>query len=149
MREFGVLLFAGLLLAIRLPAAEAIPEAEFRGRVVCLPEEMHRVHQTDLPARHEHIWALRTTDGTYHTLLRTQLSEAIFLDERIRKKELLLKGRVFPKTQVLEVTSMKSLINGVVHDLYYWCDICAIHSVSPAECACCQGPVQLKEEPAK
>lgn len=148
MRAFALMLLSALL-TLPLPAAESIPEAEFRGRIACLPEEMHRIHQTDLPARHEHIWALRTADGTYYTLLRTQLSEAIFLDARIRKKDLLLRGRVFPKTQALEVTSIKSIVNGMVHDLYYWCDICAIHSVSPAECACCQGPVELKEEPAK
>jgi hypothetical protein len=144
-----IIVLLGALMFPALAAAESIPEREFRGRIVCLPEEMHRIHQTDLPARHEHIWALRASDGTYYTLLRTQFSEAIFLDERIRKRDLLLKGRVLPKTQVLDVTSMKSVINGVVNDLYYWCDICAIHSVSPSECACCQGPVELKEEPIK
>ena len=44
-------------------------------------------------------------------------------------------------------TNIKSIRNGVVHDLYYYCDICAIESVSPAECACCQGPVELVEKP--
>src|SRR4051794_18376314 len=69
---------------------------ELSGKVVCLPEEMHQLHQADLPSGHEHIYGFRTLDGKYYTLLRTKFSEAIFADERIRQKELLLKGRVFP-----------------------------------------------------
>jgi hypothetical protein len=135
----------GLLFLMAFSAAAA--DSEFRGRVVCLPEEMHRVHKTDLPARHEHIYGLRTEDGSYYTLLRTKLSEALFMDERLREKDLLLKAKVLPKSQILDVTNIKSIRNGVVHDLYYYCDICAIESVSPAECACCQGPVELVEKP--
>jgi len=135
----------GLFFLAALSAAAA--DGEFRGRVVCLPEEMHRVHKTDLPARHEHIYGLRTEDGSYYTLLRTKLSEALFMDERLREIDLLLKGKVLPKAQILDVTNIKSIRNGVVHDLYYYCDICAIESVSPAECACCQGPVELVEKP--
>src|SRR5436190_6063787 len=108
----------------------AAAEGEFRGRVVCLPEEMHRVHNTDLPSKHEHIWGFCTEDGAYYTLLRTKLSEAIFLDERVRQKDLLLKGTVLTKSQILDVTNIKSIRNGDVIDLYYYCDICAIESVS-------------------
>jgi hypothetical protein len=35
----------------------------------------------------------------------------------------------------------------VVQDLYYYCAVCAIKSVSPEECACCQMPVELVEKP--
>ena len=133
-----------LLAATALHAAEA----EFRGRVVCLPEEMNRIHKTDLPSPHEHIYGFRTDDGSYYTLLRTKLSEALFMDERLRKKDLLLKGNVLPKTQILDVTVIKSIRAGVVYDLYYYCDVCAIESVSPAECVCCRGPVELIEKPA-
>jgi hypothetical protein len=133
-----------LFLAVTVCSAA---EGEFRGCVVCLPEEMHRVHNTDLPARHEHIYGFRTEDGSYYTLLRTKLSEALFMDEQLREKDLLLKGKVLPKSQILDVTNIKSIRNGVVNDLYYYCDICAIESVSPTECACCQGPVRLVEKP--
>ncbi|HKQ40383.1 MAG TPA: hypothetical protein VJ063_20080 [Verrucomicrobiae bacterium] len=123
-------------------------EAEFRGRVVCLPEEMNRVYKTDLPVGHEHVYGFRTEAGAYYTLLQTKLSEALFMDERLRKKDLLLKGNILPKTQILDVTLIKSIRNGVVHDLYYYCDVCAIEAVSPAECVCCRGPMQLIEKPA-
>lgn len=123
-------------------------DGEFRGHVVCLPEEMHRLHKTDLPARHEHTYGFRMQDGSYYTLLRTKLSEALFMDERLREKELLLKGKVLPKTQILDVAHIKSVKDGVVQDLYYYCNVCAIDFVSPEECVCCRGPVELVERPS-
>ena len=122
-------------------------EVELQGRVVCLPEEMHRLYQTDLPTNHQHIYGFRTTNGICYTLLRTKLSEALFADQRVREKELLLTGRVLPQTQIFDVTAMKSVRNGVVYDLYYYCDICAIRTIAPGPCVCCQAPVELVEKP--
>src|SRR5436190_12742452 len=106
------------------PAKASEPkDVEVQGRVVCLPEEMNRVYGTELPTAHDHVYGFRAADGSYYTLLRTKLSEALFMDERLRKKELLLKGRVLPKSQVFDVATFKSIVNGKVYDLYYWCDI--------------------------
>jgi len=124
-------------------------EMEVRGNVVCLPEEMHRLYQTDLPTQHEHIYGFKTTNGVYYTLLRTKLSEALFADQRLRAKELLLTGNALPKSQIFNVTKIKSVRKGVVCDLYYYCDICAIRTVAPGPCVCCQAPVELVEEPLK
>ena len=44
------------------------------------------------------------------------------------------------------MTDMKSVHNGVVYDLFYYCDICAIKTLSPGPCMCCQGPVKLVEK---
>lgn len=126
------------------PAAQPV---ELRGQVVCLPEQMHALHGTELPAEHEHLYGLKTTDGAFYTLLRTKLSEALFLDPRLRDKQLLLKGRVLPNSHVFDVLSFKSLRDGRVCDLYYYCDICAITAVSPRPCLCCQGPMELVEKP--
>ena len=124
----------------------ALKEVDLRGKIVCLPEFMHELYGIDLPTNHEHIWGFKPTDGTFYTLLRTKLSEALFVDEQVRKKELILKGHVLPKTQIFEMTDMKSVRNGVVCDLYYYCDICAIKTLSPGPCMCCQGPVKLVEK---
>ncbi len=131
------------------PAAtnEMVRLMVLRGKVTCLPEEMQREHQAGLPTKHEHIWGLKTDDGRCYTILRGRFSEAIWLDERVRKKELLVKAKLFPKTQILELQGIKSIRNGVAQDLYYYCDVCAIKSVSPEVCACCQGPVELVEKP--
>jgi hypothetical protein len=122
---------------------------ELKGKVVCLPEALHRLYQTELPTGHEHVYGFQTSDGSFYTLLRTKYSEALFADERVREKELILKGRVFLKSQILEVNLFRSMRHGVVCDLYYYCRICNIESVSPGPCACCQGTVELMEVPLR
>src|SRR5262245_33187020 len=128
-------------------SAEPAQTVEVRGRVVCLAEEMHRLYEVELPANHSHLYGFKTAEGKYYTLLRTKYSEALFVDEQVQKKELILKGRTFSGTQLLEVSRMRSVKNGVVQDLFYYCTICAIEMVSPGKCDCCQGPVELVEKP--
>ena len=123
----------------------AARESQLHGRVVCLPEAMHELFGTDLPTKHEHLYGFKTTDGTFYTLLRTKWSEGLFVDQRLREKELILIGKVLPKTQIFDMTAMRSVRNGAVFDLYYYCDICAIKTLDPGPCMCCRGPVQLKE----
>ncbi len=122
-------------------------EIEVRGRVVCLPEAMHETYETDLPTRHEHVYGFKTVDGRFYTLLRTKLSEALFADKRLHEKELIIKGRTFPHTQILDAVVLRSVRNGVVNDLYYYCDVCEIKTVVPGPCMCCQAPVILVEKP--
>ena len=124
------------------------PQAvEVRGRVVCLAEEMHRWYEVELPTGHPHLYGFKTDDRRYFTLLRNKYSEALFVDQEVQGKELILKGRTFPNTQLLEVSGMRSVKNGVVQDLFYYCTICAIEMISPGKCDCCQGPVELVERP--
>ena len=120
-------------------------EAQLHGRVVCLQEAMHELFGTDLPSKHEHIYGFKTMDGTFYTLLRTKWSEGLFVDKRVQEKELILKGKVLPKTQIFDMSAMRSVKNGVVFDLYYYCDVCAIKTLAPGPCMCCQAPVELKE----
>lgn len=144
------LFVSALLVAAGEPKPAGLPQAvELRGRVVCLAEEMHRLHDAPLPTNHEHLWGFQAADRRLYTLLRGRYSEAIFLDERVRQKELLVKARLFPETRILEITGIRSIKDGVVQDLYYYCEICAIKGVSPEICACCQGPVELVEKPLK
>jgi hypothetical protein len=129
------------------PPPASAQSVQVRGRVVCLAEEMHRAHGALLPTNHEHLWGFQARDGTCYTLLRSKFSEAIFLDEQLRKKELVLEARLFPKSQILEVTALRSFGDGKVQDLYYYCTVCSIKAVSPEPCACCQGPMELREGP--
>ena len=122
-------------------------DVELRGRVVCLPEEMHRLHGAHLPSSHTHVYGFKTLEGVFYTLLRTKNSEAFFADEQIRRKELIVKGRVFPNSNVLDATPLRTVVDGVVFDLYYYCDICTIKTVTPGECMCCQEPVVLLVKP--
>src|SRR5437016_6761346 len=125
------------------------PSVQLRGGVVCLPEEMHRLYEAALPTGHEHVYGFKTVDGKYYTLLRTKFSEALFADQRFREKELLIKGRIFPETQIFEPATIRSIRNGIVHDIYYYCDVCDIQAVAPGLCECCQGPTELIEKPLR
>ena len=124
-------------------------EIRIRGHLVCLSEAMHDLYRADLPTDHEHLYGFETTDGMFYTLLRTNLSEALFVDKRLHQKTLIITGRTFPKTHLLEAIRLQSLYNGVVHDFYYYCDTCAIRAAAPGDCVCCQAPVELVEKPIK
>jgi hypothetical protein len=124
-----------------------IPTQLIRGRIVCLAEEMHAVYDTHLPTNHEHIYGFKAKEGQIFTVLRTKLSEAIFVDERVRDRELILSVRVLPLSRVIDVVTIKSVKDEVVHDLYYYCFICSIRTVDPAICLCCQEPVEFMEVP--
>ena len=124
-------------------------EIRIRGHLVCLAEAMHDLYRADLPADHAHLYGFKTTDGAFYTLLRTNLSEALFVDERLHQKTLIIAGRTFPKTHLLEAIRLESVHDGVVHDLYYYCDTCAIRAAAPGDCVCCQAPVELVEKSVK
>ena len=143
---FIVLVF---LLSGAKPATEEQKpkEVEFHGNVVCLAEEMNTHYNVELFKTHEHLYGVRTEDGKYYTLLRTSLAEALFIDERLHEKDLVINGRVFPETQLLEIVRFASIKDGVVHELYYYCDTCYIRTVAPGNCDCCQAPVVLIEKP--
>jgi hypothetical protein len=124
-------------------------EIELRGKVVCLAEVVQHRYGTEIPIEHAHIWGFQASDGALYTLIPGKYSEALFVDERVRKKELLLKGRVFPKSHLFEVTRTRSIRDGMVYDLFYFCSVCNIESVSPGPCTCCRGPVELTEKRLK
>ncbi|MYE89644.1 hypothetical protein F4X33_11680 [Candidatus Poribacteria bacterium] len=130
-------------------SVEVAKEIRIRGHLVCLAEAMHDLYRADLPADHEHLYGFKTTDGAFYTLLRTNLSEALFVDKRLHQKTLIITGRTFPKTHLLEAIRLESVHDGAVHDLYYYCDTCAIRTAAPGDCVCCQAPVELVEKPVK
>ena len=153
MRNFKRLspLFVILVLLIsgaKPPTEEQKPkEVKLHGKIVCLAEEMHTLYKVERFDQHERLYGVKTEEGEYYTLLRTSLAEALFVDEQLHEKDLVINGRVFPKTQLLEVTRFLSIRDGVLHDLYYYCDTCYIRTVAPGSCDCCQAPVVLIERP--
>ena len=150
MKHLLLTTIAILLLSAAVTLGAAEPKAvTLRGQVEDLNAELKRSHKVDIAAKASPVWVLRTADGRVYTLLRTRRSTALFEDKRLRGRELVVKGRVFPKTQVLEVTFIQSVRNGFVHDVFYWCDICIIKFLAPGPCVCCREPVLLREKPAK
>ena len=91
--------------------------------------------------------AFKTDSGAVYNLMFTRMSAALFTDTNLQSKTLVLKGRVLPDSNVFEVTgNLRSLHDGKLHELFYYCDICAIKGIDPGECMCCRDPVRLVEE---
>ena len=91
-----------------------------------------------------------TESGAVHTLVSNRMSSALFTDTNFQTKTLLLKGRVSMPVGRLEVTgNLRSIRDGKIHELYYYCDICSIKGSEPGPCMCCREPVHLVESPAK
>ena len=143
---------SSLLAAGALPGRALAEDAQtvgLRGRVICLTEELRKPYQItpDCDAR-GHVYTLKTGDGKLHPFLPTEQAAAIWMDERFRTRELQVTARLFPQTTFIEVIKLQSWLNGNPHDLYYYCDICAIASHKPGPCECCQEPVEFRETPA-
>lgn len=121
-----------------------------RGRVVCLTEELQQSFQLapDCATR-GHVYSLRTADGQFRPFLPTELAAAIWLDARVRDRELQVTAREFPRTDAIEVIRLQSWRFGKLHDLDYYCDVCSISTHKPGPCVCCQDPVQFRETPAE
>lgn len=117
--------------------------------MVCLTEAQETTQNKALNTKHEHVYGFQTVDGELYLIPRTRHSEALFADARLREKELLLKGESSGKGKDhrFTVDRIRSLKNGVVCDLFYFCAICNIETISPGPCECCQGAVELIEKP--
>jgi len=117
------------------PAAND-PTVEFQGKLVA-------------PTTPRETLKFKTESGSTYALISNRLSSALFIDTNLQSKVLLLKGRVSPKTRSFEVTgNFRSVRDGKIYDLYYYCDVCAIKGSEPGLCMCCREPVHLVEEPA-
>jgi len=130
-------------------SADDASEISLRGKIVCLTEELDKRFNVlpDCDNQH-HVYSLKTSDGKIHPLLPTESAAAVWMDERFRQRELQITARSFPGTDHVEVIKIQSWLNAKLHDLYYYCDICAITAFKPGLCECCQEPIEFREIPA-
>lgn len=114
-------------------ATNAGPLIELRGKVVKLTGATNAV-------------GFKTEAGQVYPLARNQKSEALFTDTNLATKLLIVKGRVERGTGAFEITAnLHSWRDGKQHEIYYWCDICAIKTSEPGLCMCCRDPMKLVE----
>ncbi len=93
--------------------------------------------------------ALVGGDGKVYPLLKDEGSRMFYLDKTLLNRPMRLTGRTFADTRLLQVLQVHSLINGEPHEVYYWCDICAIKRFEKKLCECCGGAMELREVPVK
>ena len=137
-----------LLAMLFAPQADTIT---VRGRVVCLIEEKAAVETV---GEHEHEYVFKTDSGKILPLFRSVTSEALFVDERLHTRHLEVTaglrhevtGGLRDDTSI-EVFQIRSIIDGQLHDVHYWCDTCAIRANSPGPCWCCYQPFEFRETP--
>jgi hypothetical protein len=124
---------SAILLATALPLFAANEILKLQGHVAPTPGP-----RTNL--------FFRTDSGSSYSLKRTPASEALFIDTNLWPKHLLLAGKLLDNS--LEVTgNLRSIKNGQVHELFYYCDVCSISTSAPGLCACCREPTVLTEKP--
>lgn len=133
----------GMLLA---PAAEPTSQ-EITGKVVPLAGPLEKFGAKLDPDAAAISLALVTDDGKVHPLIKDSGSRMFFKDKQLLDRPMRLTGRLYGDTKLLQVLSVRSLIKGVVHEPYYWCDVCKIKRLEPNDCDCCGAPLEFREAP--
>ena len=72
-----------------------------------------------------------------------------FLDKALQGRPMRVSGKLVAGGSLLRVLSAQSLIKGEPHEVYYWCDICSIRRGEKMVCECCNGKMDLIEQPAR
>ncbi len=93
--------------------------------------------------------ALVTDNGTVYPLVKDAGARMFFKDRRLLNRPMRLTGRLVPGSTLLQVVNVHSYLNGKLHDVYYWCDICAIRGFEAGICDCCGGEMDFREVPVK
>jgi hypothetical protein len=133
--------------------AQAGPEDSkgeyFKGKVVPL-EKIIEKEGTHLDADAAPFWlALVTEEGKAYPLVKDDGSRMFFLDKTLLDRPMRLTGRLLKNSSLLQVVNVHSYENGVLHEVYYWCDICNIRRSEKKMCECCGGPMELRLVPVK
>jgi hypothetical protein len=123
-------------------------EVSLAGLVRFLPDVLRQRQlevDTDPVARQI---VLEQTDGSVTPLLSNGASRALWLDERLRGRQAEIGGWLHAGLPYLEVTNIRVEEQGQLRMPGYYCDVCTITVRYPQPCPCCQGPLELRYNPA-
>ena len=119
----------------------------YNGKVIPLAEHLKKENtkiDDDVP-----VLVLQTDDGKLYPLLKDNGSRMFFKDAKLLNRPMRLTARKIPNSEFLQVISVKSVVKGKLHEIYYWCDICTIKRYEAGICDCCGAPMDFREEPWK
>jgi hypothetical protein len=118
---------------------------EFAGKVVPLVELLDKDGvKLDKDAN---LLALQGDDGHIYPLDKDPGSRMFFKDKQLLNRPMRLTGRLVADGKMLQVLQVRSVVDGKLHEPYYWCDICKIKRFEPNNCDCCGAPLEFREEP--
>ncbi len=145
------LLFAAtpFLVADTDPNLKPGKKQQFEGKVVPLEKLLKKIGSNIDREASPHWLALVTKNGTVYPLVRDDGGRMFFNDPKVQNRPMKVTGRLLGDTHLLQVLNVLSYRKGKLHDIYYWCDICAIRRNWAGECECCGGKMFLKEEPVR
>jgi hypothetical protein len=153
LRRSAPLLILAALAVGHAAAPPARPKEEgpryFIGKVVPLAEVVAKSGGKLDPDAEPHWLGLACEDGKVYPLVKDNGSRLFFRDKALLNRPMRLWGKLVPRTTLLRVMIVQSLIKGVPHDVYYYCDVCSIRRGEKMICECCNGKMELIEEPAK
>jgi hypothetical protein len=140
--------FAALpLLAQDVPADKNLQQ--FKGKVVPLADVLAKQGiKLDADAA-PYGRVLVTDDGKVYPLVKDAGARMFFQDAKLLNRPMRLTGKLVPGTTLLQVINVHSYLEGKLHEVYYWCDICTIRGYEFGICDCCGGMMERREVPAK
>jgi|ERR1051326_2800704 hypothetical protein len=120
--------------------------SEFAGKVVPLADLLDK-SDVKLDKDAAAYWlALKADDGKVYPLVKDPGSRMFFKDRQLLNRAVRLTGRLVGNANMLQVLSVRTVVNGKLHEPYYWCDICKIKRFEPNACDCCGAPLEFREE---
>jgi hypothetical protein len=122
---------------------------EFKGKVVPLASILKKAGSTLDPDAAKHWVALVAEDGQIYPLIKEDRSRMFFQEPKTQDRPMIITGRLIGATHLLQVLDVKSVRDNKLHEIFYWCDICAIRRNSGGVCECCGGLMELRELPLK
>lgn len=129
------------------PQPGAAKPQPFTGKVMPLGKALEKLGaKPDADATNV---ALVTDDGTIYTLVKDDVSRLLFLDKQFHDRQVQLTANRLAGTQILQVTTVQTLKDGKLHDVFYWCDNCQLAATEPGPCKCCGAETALFEAPVK
>jgi hypothetical protein len=146
----GALVLVGIVaLGVAWAQKPATKLETLKGKVVPLADVLGK-SGVKLDADAAPFWLALVTDaGKVHPLVKDDGSRLFFNDKALLNRPMQLSGRFVAGGSLFQVTVVNSVHKGVLHEVYYWCDICAIRRGEKNACECCGGPMELKEVPVK
>lgn len=149
-RTVRIGILAALLLAAvpLLRAADSAPATKaYTGKVVPLAPLLEKLNARMDKESVPHWLGLLTDDDKVYPLVKDDGSRMFFKDDQLLNRPMRLTARQVGDTPFLQVFQVHSLLKGKLHDVYYWCDICAIKRFEKRDCECCGAPMEFRETP--
>jgi hypothetical protein len=121
----------------------------YSGKVVPLSKALEKLG-AKLDNDADSTWlALVAEGGKVYPLIKDSGSRMFFKDKHLQNRPMRLTGRLFGDTHLLQVLTVRSVVDGKLMEPYYWCDICKIKRFEPGACDCCGRPLEFREEPVE